>query len=318
MKDRPMKQKTLSPFLEDLLVSPRTHSTIKLHNGALKSSEGETYSISDSGIPLFSADNFSPEGKRQQDHYDRIATAYLRNLEYPHTQEYMKYLDSGFIKMALGYKLGMVAELCCGHGEAIRLLRSEITTGIGFDVSVKMLEEARRQIPEEKFAFVQGDATMLPLHDACIDSVVMLGGIHHVPDRQRLFSEVFRVLRPGGHFFWREPVSDFFLWRWIRSVIYRLSPTLDEKTERPLLYKETIPPLEAAGFRLKMWRTYGFLGFCFFMNSDVLIFNRLFRFIPGIRFLVRASTRIDDLTLRIPGLHHFGLQVVGAAQKPVQ
>jgi len=33
------------------------------------------------------------------------------------------------------------------------------------------------------------------------------------------------------------------------------------------------------------------------MNSDVLIFNRLFRFVPGIRYLVRAAAAFDEWCL---------------------
>src|SRR5262249_48968627 len=110
--------------------------------------------------------------------------------------------------------------------------------------------------------------------------------------------------------------SDFFLWRWMRAIVYRLSPILDSDTERPLLWRETVPVLERAGFAVESWRTYGFFGFCLFMNSDVLMFNRLFRFIPGIRFLTRLATRIDDVTLLLPGLRRAGLQVIGVARKP--
>ena len=52
------------------------------------------------------------------------------------------------------------------------------------------------------------------------------------------------------------------------------------------------------------------------MNSDVLVFNRLFRFVPGIRGIARAFAGLDRLTLRIPGLGRAGLQVVGVARKP--
>ena len=76
--------------------------------------------------------------------------------------------------------------------------------------------------------------------------------------------------------------------------------------------------LSEAGLVCRDWRTYGFLGFCLFMNSDVLVFNRLFRFLPGIRALTRFATRLDDWTLRLPGLAGAGLQVVGVAEKPSQ
>ena len=51
------------------------------------------------------------------------------------------------------------------------------------------------------------------------------------------------------------------------------------------------------------------------MNSDVLVFNRLFRFIPGIRALTRLAAKFDDWTVRMPGLRRAGLQVVGVAEK---
>jgi SAM-dependent methyltransferase len=158
---------------------------------------------------------------------------------------------------------------------------------------------------------------MLPLRSGAFDSVFMLGGVHHVNDRQRLFSEVARILKPGGVFYFREPVSDFAPWRWIRAVVYRLSPSLDHRTERPLRHKEVIPLLERAGLRSTRWTTHGFLGFCLFMNSDVLVFNRAFRFVPGIRGLTRSCVKLDDWFLNLPGLHQAGLQVVGKAEKRV-
>jgi SAM-dependent methyltransferase len=157
---------------------------------------------------------------------------------------------------------------------------------------------------------------MLPVADASFDHVVMFGGIHHVNDREKLFSEIFRILRPGGFFFWREPVSDFFLWRWLRALIYRFSSALDHETESPLLYDDTVPVLEKAGMKLRSWETFGFVGFCLFMNSDVLVFNRVFKYIPGIRGLTRFFARLDDLTVRLPGMRRAGLQVIGSAQKP--
>jgi len=62
--------------------------------------------------------------------------------------------------------------------------------------------------------------------------------------------------------------------------------------------------------------TYGFIGFCLLMNSDVLIFNRLFRFIPGIRGITRAFAKLDDWITSRRGWTRRGLQVVGVAEKP--
>jgi SAM-dependent methyltransferase len=299
-------------WLRDL-ACPATREPLVFHGEILSNQSGtRTYRASTAGIPLFAAEFLGEDAQRQRAHYDAVASAYIENLHYPHTQEYAAYLDRELIDEIGAEGLGVSAEICCGRGEAFRLLGERIPRGLGIDISERMLEAAAAELP--RFAFVQGDATRLPLADGVLDSVLMLGGIHHVNDRRALFGEVFRVLKPGGRFYFREPLSDFFLWRALRAVVYRLSPALDHETERPLLREETVPVLEAAGFRLRTWKTRGFFGFCVFMNSDVLVFNRLFRFLPGIRAATRAAAGFDHLCTR--ALKDAGLQVIAVAQKP--
>jgi len=276
------------------------------------------YPLSVSGIPQFAIEFSTGDAEIQREHYDRIAQAYVTNLGYPHTREYMRYLDNAILDVIEPGELGAVAEICCGRGEAFELIGDRINVGIGVDISPAMLEEAAKlHSPNRNLHFVQGDATNLPLKDGQFDNVFMFGGIHHVNDRASLFSEIARILKPGGKFYFREPVSDFFVWRLIRALIYRLSPTLDHETERPLFFKETVAVLEQSGLESTHWSTHGFLGFCIFMNSDVLVFNRLFRFVPGITAIARLSAKIDELILKLPGLNRAGLQVVGVAAKQV-
>jgi ubiquinone/menaquinone biosynthesis C-methylase UbiE len=301
----------------DLLRCPISGTELRRDGDYLVAQGGEPrFRLSPTGIPLFAEHFCSEEARVQEAHYERIAKAYVANLSYPHTQEYTAYLDDALFRAIGGDSLGTVAEICCGRGEALRLLGARVARGVGIDVSASMLEAARRHDWAVPVAFVQGDATTLPLASSAFDHVIMLGGVHHVGARDKLFSEVARILKPGGRFIFREPVSDFVLWRWLRAVIYRLSPMLDHTTERPLLHRETAPVLERAGLTLTHWSTHGLAGFCLLMNSDVLVFNRLFRFIPGIRAITRAIARADDLVLHIPGLQRAGLQVIGVACKP--
>ena len=60
----------------------------------------------------------------------------------------------------------------------------------------------------------------------------------------------------------------------------------------------------------------GFFGFCLFMNSDVLVVNRLFQYVPGIAAITRASVWLDETTVGLPGMSDTGSQVIGVARKP--
>lgn len=300
----------------DILRCPGSGSTLRFDGTALVASDGgHRYRLTPDGIPLFAEEFRSAAVEAQHDHYNKIARTYTENLGYPHTQEYLAYLDRVLLDAAGATELGTVAELCCGRGEALTLFGRRIRRYVGVDISENMLQTTLALHDHPDAQFVQGDATHLPLADDSFDTVVMLGGVHHVPARAELFGEIARVLKPGGRFLYREPVSDFALWRAIRSVIYRLSPMLDHSTERPLVWEETVPALERAGLRTRRYTTHGFIGFCLFMNSDVLVFNRLFRFLPGIRGLTRGFAALDEAMLALPGMGRAGLQVVGVAEK---
>lgn len=301
--------------LMSYLICPVSHERLSLLENKLISESGKYEYPVEQDIAMFAKQCNSEESKAQQQHYDNIAQVYIENLGYPHTQEYTSYLDEKLLDVVGSNSLGVVAEICCGAGEAFPLIKDKIEFGIGLDISLQMLLQAKSKKLSKNFHYVQGDATQMPLKGGSVDTVIMLGGIHHVPDREALFAEISRILKPGGQFIWREPVSDFWLWRLLRLVIYRFSPMLDHQTERPLMYSETVPVLEKSGLALEQWQTYGFFGFCLFMNSDVLFFNRFFRFIPGIRKLTRASVYLDNWITHRKSLKKSGLQVIGKAIK---
>lgn len=296
------------------LQCPLTGRELRVDGSSLVTTDGSRrYRLSPSGVALFGEAWLSEDGAVQRTHYDRIAGIYTGNLAYAHTREYMAYFDRALLQTIDRVNLREVAEICCGAGEGLRLLDSRVELGVGVDVSTAMLEAARRSIPAQTRLFVQGDAVRLPLADAQFDTVIMLGGIHHVNDRGALFREVRRILRPGGAFVWREPVDDFWLWRTLRQAIYRWSPTLEADTEHPLRLAATKTQLEQAGLELDTWRTLGFIGYCFLMNGDVLAINRVWNYIPGSRALARIAARVDDWSLRVPGLSMSGPIAVGLA-----
>ncbi|MCC6264365.1 MAG: methyltransferase domain-containing protein [Bryobacterales bacterium] len=71
---------------------------------------------------------------------------------------------------------------------------------VAVDFSLDMLRRARHagDAQASRILFLQASAEQLPLPDASID-VALVNGIFNLnPDRERLFPELARVLRPGG------------------------------------------------------------------------------------------------------------------------
>src|SRR6478672_8778496 len=154
----PTAAATIRKELLDLLQCPLTGQPLRLHDDALVSEDGShRYAISLTGIPLFGDAWLSNDGAVQRTHYDAISTDYIDNLGYEHTREYMAYLDRAVMSLVGSEPLGSVAEICCGTGEGLHLLGKAARLAVGVDVSMLMLNAARRRIPDESTLFLQGD-----------------------------------------------------------------------------------------------------------------------------------------------------------------
>jgi phosphoethanolamine N-methyltransferase len=74
----------------------------------------------------------------------------------------------------------------------------------GFDVEAPVIQAAQQRAQAEHMThctdFVQAPPGRLPFADASFDLVFSKDALIHVSDKESLFAEVFRVLRPGGVF----------------------------------------------------------------------------------------------------------------------
>ena len=71
----------------------------------------------------------------------------------------------------------------------------------GVDMTPEMLTKARRAAGEmgaENVEFSEAEAEHLPFVDASFDVVISNGVIDLIPDKDAVFSELYRVLEPGG------------------------------------------------------------------------------------------------------------------------
>ena len=99
-----------------------------------------------------------------------------------------------------------VLDLGCGVGGlALHLVRRHGAGHVtGFDVELPVIEQARRHAAakglSERTSFVQAPPGRLPFEDALFDVVFSKDALLHVPDKEALFADIFRVLKPGGIF----------------------------------------------------------------------------------------------------------------------
>jgi SAM-dependent methyltransferase len=99
-----------------------------------------------------------------------------------------------------------VLDIGCGSGGVtLHLARSNPTARFtGFDVEQPVIDHAARRARDEgldgRAGFVRGDPGPLPFPDKAFDIVFSKDALIHVADKDSLFAEVFRVLKPGGLF----------------------------------------------------------------------------------------------------------------------
>ena len=99
-----------------------------------------------------------------------------------------------------------VLDLGSGAGNDCFVARHETGADgrvIGVDFTPEMVAKAREnagRLGFQNVEFRQGDIEELPVSDGMIDVVVSNCVLNLVPDKRKAFSEVMRVLKPGGHF----------------------------------------------------------------------------------------------------------------------
>lgn len=99
-----------------------------------------------------------------------------------------------------------VIDLGSGAGNDCFVARAEAGPSgkvIGIDFTPAMIEKARtnaEKIGYNNVEFRQGDIEKMPVNNDIADVIVSNCVLNLIPNKDNVFKEIFRVLKPGGHF----------------------------------------------------------------------------------------------------------------------
>jgi SAM-dependent methyltransferase len=141
-----------------------------------------------------------------------------------------------------GVDLGdQVLEVGPGPGLTTDWLRRQCKNITCIEVDPELADSLKRRAATTNVNVQCGDATAMPYGDRAFSGAVAFTMLHHVASQElqdRLFAEVYRVLRPGGIFVGTDSMPSWLM------RIFHVWDTL------VLVDPETLlPRLEAAGFK---------------------------------------------------------------------
>lgn len=99
-----------------------------------------------------------------------------------------------------------VLDLGSGAGNDAFIARREVgETGhvIGLDFTPEMIAKAElncSKLGYQNVEFRHGEIENIPIEDKSIDVVISNCVLNLIPDKNKAFTEIYRVLKPGGHF----------------------------------------------------------------------------------------------------------------------
>ncbi|HEU0069913.1 MAG TPA: class I SAM-dependent methyltransferase [Alphaproteobacteria bacterium] len=173
---------------------------------------------------------------REQDFHNARFTEEVREAQgkfYATIQHAFAAYNARVAELAIGAD---VLEYGCAKGQRSVALAPRAKSVVGIDISevgIGQADElaAERGIANCDFQVMNAEAMTLP--DASFDLVFGSGILHHL-DLERAYSEIARVLRPGGRAVMWEPLGHNWLINWYRSK----TPQARTPDEHPILRRD--------------------------------------------------------------------------------
>lgn len=170
--------------------------------------------------------------------------------DYKNSESHAKGEDLHMLVRALTLRpTDRVLDVATGAGHTALSIAPFVSNVVGVDVTEEMLEKGRelansRAIDNVRFEY--GEAEKIGFADSSFDVVTCRRAAHHFKDKERFFSEVKRVLAPGGRF----GLADMCPAEGSEDLLNKLERVRDTSHTRALTGTEWKAQVEKAGLKV--------------------------------------------------------------------
>jgi ubiquinone/menaquinone biosynthesis C-methylase UbiE len=155
---------------------------------------------------------------------------------------------------AMNYSNASEGEICVDLGsgrgtDAIRLAEAAGKNGFvyGIDISEGMIRKAvstAKQLGIKNVEFIHGPLEKISIADNTVNLVISNCTINHSSDKQSVWNEIYRILKPGGRFV----VSDIYSSEAVPEEFVNDPVAISECWAGAVTRKEYLSHLSAAGY----------------------------------------------------------------------
>ncbi|RJQ34079.1 class I SAM-dependent methyltransferase [Candidatus Parcubacteria bacterium] len=242
---------------------------------------------------------------KQREHYDDIIYDYDAHYNEKYSNKYRdKFLYKPLFS-GIDWQGKKVLEGMCGTGSTTGYLRDKGAQVTGLDISPKAIELFKTKWPGSEAVCASMTESNLP--GDSFDIIVIDGGLHHLhPHLNEALTEIHRLLKPGGLFFFLEPHTASFFDK-LRKIWYKMDSLFEENEAAVDLEKMKSDFKDRFIFNKEIY--VGGPAFMFVFNSMV------FRVPPKLKFLYSDFFIFLDTIIKPLINKYNSFKVLGAWQK---
>jgi len=154
------------------------------------------------------------------------------------------------VKFAMISQGDVVMDLGCGAGSDCFIASTETgpqgkVIGLDFvDAMIVRAERNRKALNINNISFIIGDIESIPLKDESVDVVISNCALNLVPNKQKAYAEIYRILRREGHF----SVSDLVMDGPFPAVFQQIAEEYTGCVSGAIQLTEYLNIIKSAGF----------------------------------------------------------------------